>query len=92
MLETQVPCKELIKALQSLALTKPQQRVLVWLNRTKDSSAKDFGEENQQSRTRWYAECLASRRVLINHKESLIFIQTGPQRDWKWPSQAFQCI
>jgi len=46
--ETQIPQKELVRALQSLALGKPQQRVLVWLHRSKDSSVKDFGEQENE--------------------------------------------
>ena len=42
--ETQIPQKELVRALQSLALGKPQQRVLVQLHRRKDSSVKDFSK------------------------------------------------
>ena len=42
--ETQIPQKELVRALQSLALGKPQQRVLIQLHRRKDSSVRDFGE------------------------------------------------
>ena len=42
--ETQIPQKELVRALQSLALGKPQQRVLIQLHRKKDSSVKDFGK------------------------------------------------
>jgi cullin 3 len=45
--ETQIPQKELVRALQSLALGKPQQRVLIQLHRKKDSSVKDFGMTDQ---------------------------------------------
>jgi cullin 3 len=45
--ETQIPQKELVRALQSLALGKPQQRVLVQLHRRKDTSVKDFSMEDK---------------------------------------------
>ena len=47
--ETQIPQKEMVRALQSLALGKPQQRVLMQLHRKKDSSIKDFSERPFES-------------------------------------------
>ena len=44
--ETQIPQKELVRALQSLALGKPQQRVLIWLHRSKEGASKDFGKDS----------------------------------------------
>ena len=40
--ETQIGQKELMRAIQSLALGKSQQRVLIWRNRRPDSGSKDF--------------------------------------------------
>lgn len=42
--ETQIGQKELMRAIQSLALGKSQQRVLIWRNRRTDATSKDFSE------------------------------------------------
>ena len=42
--ETQIQHKDLVRALQSLALSKPQQRVLIWRNKRQESGgSRDFG-------------------------------------------------
>ncbi|XP_064394633.1 cullin-3-like [Halichondria panicea] len=40
--ETQIPQKELTRAIQSLAMGKAQQRVLVWRNKRVDTGSKEF--------------------------------------------------
>ena len=42
--ETQIGQKELMRAIQSLALGKAQQRVLIWRNRRTDAGSKDFSK------------------------------------------------
>lgn len=45
--ETQIGQKELMRAIQSLALGKAQQRVLIWRNRRTDATSKDFISSDQ---------------------------------------------
>ena len=44
MQETQIGQKELMRAIQSLAMGKAQQRVLIWRNRRTDATSKDFSK------------------------------------------------
>ena len=57
--ETQIPQKELTRAIQSLAMGKAQQRVLVWRNKRVDTGSKDF------SKYEWHLLfCIADCTVL----------------------------
>lgn len=77
--ETGIPHKELVRALQSLTIGRSSQKILNWINRTKDNAVKDFGRAGGCCHGNCYLPVAVTDQFAVNDQFSSKLVRVKVQ-------------